>query len=143
MIQKFSRHSLAMKNFRNLIIPTLVSCFLCGCPALNSGGGVYYPDSRYDRPYYGGRYDYENERERERLERERDRLERERERLEREREDLIEERKEKPPKKKKPKKDRCPSGWVPSERRCSSSERKRGCQDMRTPGGLGCVRGRS
>lgn len=34
----------------------------------------------------------------------------------------------------------CPSGFSPSERKCSQDERRRGCKDMRLPGGLGCVR---
>ncbi len=34
----------------------------------------------------------------------------------------------------------CPSGFRPSENKCSSEERRRGCKDMRLPGGLGCVK---
>jgi hypothetical protein len=34
----------------------------------------------------------------------------------------------------------CPSGFSPSEQKCSPEERRRGCKDMRLPGGLGCVR---
>jgi hypothetical protein len=34
----------------------------------------------------------------------------------------------------------CPAGFSPSENKCSREERRRGCQDMRLPGGLGCVR---
>ena len=34
----------------------------------------------------------------------------------------------------------CPSGFSPSEKKCSNEERRRGCKDMRLPGGLGCVR---
>ena len=34
----------------------------------------------------------------------------------------------------------CPSGFQPSEQKCSTEERRRGCKDMRLPGGLGCVR---
>lgn len=36
--------------------------------------------------------------------------------------------------------DRCPSGFQPSEQKCSVEERRRGCKDMRLPSGLGCVR---
>jgi hypothetical protein len=36
--------------------------------------------------------------------------------------------------------ERCPSGFYPSEQKCSVEERRRGCKDMRLPGGLGCVR---
>jgi hypothetical protein len=34
----------------------------------------------------------------------------------------------------------CPSGFRPSEQKCSPEERRRGCKDMRLPGGLGCVK---
>lgn len=34
----------------------------------------------------------------------------------------------------------CPPGFQPSEQKCSPEERRRGCKDMRLPGGLGCVR---
>jgi hypothetical protein len=34
----------------------------------------------------------------------------------------------------------CPPGFSPSEQKCSNEERRRGCKDMRLPGGLGCVR---
>ncbi len=34
--------------------------------------------------------------------------------------------------------ERCPSGFSPSEQKCSVEERRRGCKDMRLPGGLGC-----
>lgn len=34
----------------------------------------------------------------------------------------------------------CPPGFSPSEQKCSNDERRRGCKDMRLPGGLGCVR---
>ena len=33
----------------------------------------------------------------------------------------------------------CPPGFRPSEQKCSVEERRRGCKDMRLPGGLGCV----
>ena len=33
----------------------------------------------------------------------------------------------------------CPRGFSPSERKCTVEERRRGCKDMRLPGGLGCV----
>jgi hypothetical protein len=36
--------------------------------------------------------------------------------------------------------ERCPNGFHPSEQKCSPEERRRGCKDMRLPGGLGCVR---
>jgi hypothetical protein len=34
----------------------------------------------------------------------------------------------------------CPSGFRPSEQKCSPAERLRGCKDMRLPSGLGCVK---
>jgi hypothetical protein len=34
----------------------------------------------------------------------------------------------------------CPPGFRQSEQKCSPDERRRGCKDMRLPGGLGCVR---
>lgn len=36
--------------------------------------------------------------------------------------------------------EQCPPGFRPSEQKCSQEERRRGCKDMRLPGGLGCVR---
>ncbi|MEN9846366.1 MAG: hypothetical protein RIS36_1513 [Pseudomonadota bacterium] len=34
----------------------------------------------------------------------------------------------------------CPRGFTPRERRCSDTERSRGCKDMRLPNGQGCVK---
>lgn len=34
----------------------------------------------------------------------------------------------------------CPPGFKPSENKCRPDERRRGCKDMRLPGGLGCVK---
>jgi|GEM_PF-1601128 len=39
-----------------------------------------------------------------------------------------------------PSTDRCPAGFQPSEQKCSPDERRRGCKDVRTPSGLGCVK---
>lgn len=39
-----------------------------------------------------------------------------------------------------PERERCPSGFSESERKCSTEERRRGCKDIRMPGGLGCVK---
>lgn len=36
--------------------------------------------------------------------------------------------------------EQCPPGFSPSEQKCSPEERRRGCKDIRLPGGLGCVR---
>jgi len=35
--------------------------------------------------------------------------------------------------------ERCPSGFQPSEQKCTQAERRNGCKDIRLPGGLGCV----
>lgn len=121
--------------------------FISACGPLNNTG--YSSGSSYD-PYpsygYGGydRYDYERERmrdERRDLEKDRNRLEKERrrleeERLERERERQREQANRRPPERR----ESCPAGFHPSEQKCSKEERRRGCQDMRMPGGLGCVR---
>lgn len=132
-----------------------IATTLSGCPDVYDQGGYSRPGGYYD-PYGGynsgyggydsyGRDDYrrrELERERRGLERERDRAEAERERAEDERRRLEEardalQRRPPPP---QPQADRCPSGFSPSEQKCSSEERKRGCKDVRLPSGLGCVR---
>lgn len=115
----------------------LYSCFLfmIGC---GSGSSLFPGDpynNRYgsynDNPYPSG--NYYQERERQRLREERRELERERARLERERERERERRNthtaEKQP-------ETCPAGYRPG--RCEDKQRKRGCKDMRLPGGLGC-----
>ena len=127
-----------------LVLLTMVS--LTGCPnndryapsPYDSGYGYDYDRNDYDR-----RRDYERRRD---LDRERERLEDERERLENERERRDNHRYEKdrhnnyrPAPTPSPREERCPSGFSPSEKKCSSDERKRGCRDMRLPGGLGCV----
>lgn len=120
---------------------------LTGCPTNDP-----YAPSPYDRGYgydynrdeYYRERDYDRKRD---LERERERLERERERLERERQRNDWQRNDRhgndsgwqrnsPPQQRE---ERCPSGFSPSERKCSQEERRRGCRDMRLPGGLGCV----
>jgi hypothetical protein len=121
---------------------------LSACAPLNS---PYYPpngsSANYPNQYpYGNQYPYDqNNSQYENDRRERRELERERERLERERERLEEERNREasrppPPPPPRPAPERCPSGFSPSEQKCSREERRRGCQDMRLPGGLGCVR---
>lgn len=119
---------------------------LTGCANLNDP--YYQPSSS---PYYGG-YDsgYYDDRERWEIERERRRLEDERRRLERERDrhddwhddhDHNHNRPRPVPRPTPPPAvERCPSGFSPSENRCSAEERKRGCKDIRLPSGLGCVR---
>lgn len=119
-----------------LIICVVIA--LTSCADLNNGpygGGGYGNDpyrggSRYDD--YDRHEDWRRERERRELDRERDRLDDERRRLEEERRRSA----ATPP----PQQERCPAGFSPSEHKCSSDERRRGCKDMRMPGGLGCVR---
>lgn len=143
---------------KKLVFALLLSSIIfTGCADLNSPYGSPYNNSPYNSPYnapygggYGGGYDSrrdidQSRRERDELERERRRAEEERRRLERERE-----RAERnggssnqgwnnsPPPQSRPA-DRCPPGFSPSEQKCSSQERRNGCRDIRTPGGLGCV----
>ena len=139
-----------MNNITISILSFLILLCSFGCTELNSG----YPSSYggyssggysggYRDPYYRGD-DYYAYRERERIRREQRELDEERDRLHRER-DYLERQKRKNKSKppvfsrvpvKKP--DRCPSGFFPSEQKCTKKERKRGCKDMRTPGGMGC-----
>ncbi len=140
-----------MRNTSSLLIPTLTvllaSTALTGCNDLANPYSPYSPapSGGYYDPYYGGNRsgnDYRAEREAERAREARHEYERERERLEEERRRLEEERRREayrpppPP----PQQERCPSGFSPSENKCSKEERRRGCQDLRLPGGLGCVR---
>ncbi len=130
----------------------------------NSGYGNNGYGNGYGNNGYGnnGGYGYGNsgygsdqryrEREWERqqaLERERDRLEDERRRLEDQRRREHEEYNNSirvPPSqvynpRPAPQAETCPSGFQdnPSGRRCSDSERKHGCKDMRMPGGKTCI----
>lgn len=85
-----------------------------------------YDDRRRDD--YG--YDRDSaEDERRQLALERDRLQRERQGLEQQRDTSA-----------RASEDRCPPGFQLSERKCTEAERRRGCQDVRTPGGLGCMK---
>jgi len=101
-------------------------------------GSDYYPDHYYHgypgwydrgRNDYSG-YDYWRER-RETLDRERARLAEERQALERERNNNWWSRSRAD--------ERCPSGFKPSENKCTPQERKHGCKDIRLSNGLGCV----
>lgn len=118
---------------------------LVGCTELNDPyyspprGGYNDPynhgyDRGYDRDYDHRDYDYHRDRE---LERERRETEHERQRLENERQRLEAERQHQNERQRV--QERCPSGFQPSEQKCSPDERRRGCKDMRLPGGLGCV----
>lgn len=88
------------------------------------------PRDSYD---YGdrGRYGYDSsDEERRQLALERERLERERRNLESQRDESSS----------RALRDECPPGFQQSERKCTEQERRRGCQDVRTSGGLGCVK---
>ncbi len=137
------------RKFFSLGVLFLMSCVsMTGCANLNDPnpygyGGPYgapAPAPYYGAPYYGGGGYYGNDpyyrREQRDLERERKQLEDERRRLEREREF---QNRPPPPPPSRPAPERCPPGFSPSERKCTPEERRRGCRDMRLPGGLGCV----
>lgn len=128
-----------MRSIKMSLPVILLALAAAGCTEIGSPYGSGYGNS-YQRPYYddySNRDSYWDHKERKELKRERDRLEDERERLERERDRHNSYTPPPPP---RPAPERCPSGFSPSERKCSSEERRRGCQDMRLPGGLGCVR---
>jgi hypothetical protein len=148
---QFSSHSPTYRvpSFRLAVlgVTLLLSFSACG-PYDPNFGGPY--GGGYNGGYNGGYYndgfetrrDIERSRqERRELERERERAQTERERLERERENSYSGYKSPPPPPSRPapQVDRCPPGFSPSERKCSSDERRQGCRDIRTPSGLGCV----
>ena len=117
-----------------VLLLSLIFTGLSGCVDPN-----YSRPGAYNDPYYDP-YDYERDRiesERRDLDRERRRVEDERRRLEEERD-----RQSRNPVPRIPSRadDHCPSGFSPSEQKCSSEERRHGCQDIRLPSGLGCVR---
>lgn len=123
-------------------------------PSQQTYDPYYYPPSQpsYGGGYYDGYRGDNIRRERREIERERDRLEAERDALEqaqrneerrRREEDLrnrYERDREREQERERPIREVCPSGFSPSEQKCSPEERRRGCKDMRLPGGLGCVR---
>lgn len=129
--------------------------FVYGCSALLSvfalsGCSDSYnsPYGGYGDPYYGGSGygpdDYHRRREWEQR-REEHELERDRRRLEEERRRFEDEKRRNPPSAQAPYtpprvQEHCPSGFSPSEAKCSPEERRRGCKDVRLPGGLGCVK---
>ena len=135
-----------MSNFIKVIFSLVVLPSLFSCTGLNSG----YPSSGgygggYSDPYYPNN-DYYAYRERERIRREQRELDEERDRLRRERDHIERQKRNRRPlppvysrvPAPKPKPERCPNGYYPSEQKCTKKERKHGCKDMRTPGGLGC-----
>ncbi len=92
-------------------------------------GGISGPYDRrpYDRPYGEDRYDYEKQKQIE-LQREIDKAKELNRQLE------LEKSKGWNP----PQPERCPAGFEPGNHRCSNEERRRGCKDMRMPGGTTC-----
>lgn len=128
-----------------LSIKILSFSLILFCAACNEYGNSW--NDPYREPYYNDPYRdpyrsdyYRNQHERRELDRERDRVERERRDLERERE--RQNNSYRPPvytQPQQPRVETCPSGFSPSENKCSAEERRRGCKDMRLPGGLGCV----
>lgn len=130
----------------------LLVTFSIGCgpydPNFNGPYGGYNNGGYNNGGYYGDdwqrRRDIDRARdERRELEQERERAAEERRRLERERDRANNAGWNNPPPARPsppaPSVDRCPPGFSPSERKCSSDERRRGCRDIRTPSGLGCV----
>lgn len=147
-----------MKTMKNNQLVIFLLLILTATVLSSCEPGAYgsYPNSRggYSDPYSGGSYgggygdDYDRRRDRDRtrqeqreLDRERDRINAERDRLEREREE--DQRRHERGRRTFPSpriEEHCPSGYSPSEQKCSVEERRRGCKDMRLSGGLGCVR---
>ncbi len=131
---------------------------LIGCAELNSPGQypVSSPPYGYGYPprssYYDNYGDYR--RERNEIRRDQRELDDERRELDRQKFELLQQQKrldqerqerrhqERREQERQHQEDRCPAGWHPSERKCTKKERNAGCQDMRRPSGLGCVRGR-
>ena len=131
---------------KKILLLLFLSTLFTACSGLNSGGynngygnsgSRNRYDNRYDNRYGGRRYD---DIERQRLENERERLELERLKLENERNRIN---RSKVIKVQPPKIGRCPSGWRRSDRKCTTSDRKKwGCKDMRTKAGTLCIQGR-
>ncbi len=119
-----------------------------GCPASNNSSYPYRSYDSYGNPYYGSSvsdYDYERRQlrnERRNAEAERKRAEEERRRLEAERLRLEEERARAASAYRPPaptmRQVRCPPGFHPTSRSCSSEDRRHGCKDMRVVGGV-CI----
>jgi hypothetical protein len=135
------------KSFCNLLFQAIVCSVIVLAGVSNEAlaqSGYDYDDYNDDRRYYRDRDyrdDYDNRRDEQRQERRE--LDRERRRIERERRELEEERArsyEDTVSNNTTKTERCPSGFQPSENKCTPQERSQGCKDMRLPGGLGCVK---
>jgi hypothetical protein len=134
--------------FYSLII--LITLFIAGCAGFNDpfapSGGFGRNDS-----WGSSSWDSHNDWERRRIEQDRWELEQERRRVRDEQRRLDRERENQwnrpttppyvpPMNRPQVREERCPSGFSPSENKCSVEERRRGCKDMRLPGGLGCVK---
>jgi hypothetical protein len=130
----------------------LLSFGLTGCaelldPNYGYGGNPYgngYSGNGYNGGGYGngGYYDpyYNNNRRREqRLNQEEEELREERRRIDAQRRQVEAQREAQSYSPPPQQRERCPSGFSPSENKCSKAERRNGCRDMRLPGGLGCV----
>jgi hypothetical protein len=140
----------------NLCILPLCTILIASCAPLNDGGygnygydrDDYYQNRRYQpsENYYRDRDRYRQRQEWDRIQEEQDKIEDERRRLDDERLRIERDRQRVQPSLAPPPapparpEERCPRGFSPSEQKCSREERKRGCQDMRLPGGLGCVK---
>jgi hypothetical protein len=139
-----------MKNLTSY--PTLTALSLIallalpGCAELNQPGypsqGGYYDSGYggYHNDGYGSHDNYYGHEKHERWEEKRHEQEERAEREAREHQRDEESRRhheQEPPRRVE---EHCPSGFSPSERKCSNDERRHGCQDIRTPSGLGCVR---
>lgn len=101
----------------------------------NPYGNGYYGGGYGNSGYYDPYYNNNNRRREQQLNREQEELQEERRRIDAQRRE-VEAQRYTPP---APRQEHCPSGFSPSENKCSPAERKHGCRDMRLPGGLGCV----
>ncbi|MBL7661646.1 hypothetical protein JNK13_02730 [bacterium] len=137
---------------RSFFFVILLLATLSGCADLDPNYGSGYGGYGRPDPYYNGhdygRSDYYRDRERERIREEHRKLERERDHLENERDRLADQRRREEEARREAERreaerrreERCPAGFSPSERKCSSEERKHGCKDIRLDNGMGCVR---
>lgn len=126
-------------SYRNLLLLFVFGALFLGCtkvykdnydPYPSYGYGYsQYPDYRYRNDYYR----------RNEMERRRDWERRKAEEAHRRWQDKTRNNRL-PHQNNRREQMRCPSGYQPSERKCTAEERKRGCKDMRLSNGLGCVR---
>lgn len=127
-----------------LLVPVLLLLMvvsLVGCAELFDNAGGYGDDGYYQRrsydydPYYNDGWQREQFRRSRRLNQREEELHEEQRRLQAERDQLEATRRATASRQR----ETCPAGFRPSENKCSAKERRRGCRDMRLPGGLGCV----